>query len=91
MNSVVIWLFVRHEKVKAKSNILKVWFLKFRIQLQTEFNQLLISLNVCELLISGFGIPVDFVAAFQQGWKMGESFCIVTGFVLTFLGNNGVL
>ena len=49
---------------------------------------LLISINVSELLISLYGIPVDFVASIQLGWKLGESFCQLTGFLLTFLGKN---
>ena len=39
-----------------------------------------------EFLISVFGIPVDFVASAQHGWKMGKEFCIATGFILTLLG-----
>ena len=33
---------------------------------------------------------MDFTAALQFGWKMGEDACVFTGFVLTFLGNSEV-
>ena len=55
-------------------------------QLQTDFNILLISINISELLMSSYGIPVDFIASVQLGWKMGQFFCQLTGFLLTFLG-----
>ena len=55
-------------------------------QLQTEFNQLLVALCVCDLLNSAFGIPVDFAASLQLGWKLGQPLCVFTGFALTFLG-----
>ena len=55
-------------------------------QLQTEFNFLLMNITVSELIMSAYGVPVDFVAAFQLGWKLGKEFCLVTGFILTLLG-----
>ena len=39
-----------------------------------------------DLLIAVIGIPMDFAAAYQFGWKMGEIPCVFLGFVLTFLG-----
>ena len=42
--------------------------------------------SVSDLLIALIGIPMDFAAAYQFGWKMGEIPCIFLGFVLTFLG-----
>ena len=42
--------------------------------------------TISELIMSLYGVPVDLVAAAQLGWKMGEEMCLVTGFLLTFLG-----
>ena len=39
-------------------------------------------------LILSFGLPVDFIAAYTNGWKMGKNMCELTGFVLTTAGNN---
>ena len=44
--------------------------------------------SISDLLIAVFGVPMDFTAALQFGWKMGEGLCVFTGFVLTFLGND---
>ena len=44
------------------------------------------NITVSELIMSVYGVPVDFVAAFQLGWKLGKEFCLVTGFILTLLG-----
>lgn len=55
-------------------------------QLKTEFNFLLMNITFCELIMSVFGVPVDFIASAQLGWKLGEEFCRVTGFLLTLLG-----
>ena len=55
-------------------------------QLKTEFNFLLMNITFCELIMSVFGVPVDFTASAQLGWKLGEDFCRVTGFLLTLLG-----
>ena len=62
------------------------FFIAFQFQLQSEFNLLLINLIVVELLVSTLGLPFDGVAAYQQGWKMGDMACQVVGFTLTFLG-----
>ena len=61
------------------------------LQLQTDFNILLIWLNISELLVSIIGVPIDFVAALQFGWKLGYNVCVVTGWILTFLGKIGSL
>jgi hypothetical protein len=46
------------------------------------------NLILAELLVSLYGIPVDFTASAQGGWKMGSGLCKATGFILTTLGNN---
>ena len=55
-------------------------------QLKTEFNFLLMNITFSELIMSVFGVPVDFTASLQLGWKLGSEFCRVTGFLLTLLG-----
>ena len=42
--------------------------------------------SVSDLMIALLGIPMDFFASFQFGWKMGEGPCVFLGFALTFLG-----
>ena len=44
--------------------------------------------SVSDLMIALLGIPMDFFAALQFGWKMGEGPCVFLGFALTFLGKN---
>ena len=44
------------------------------------------NITVSQLIMSIYGVPVDLVAALQLGWKLGESFCLMTGFLLTFIG-----
>ena len=39
-----------------------------------------------ETLIAMFGIPIDTVATYQHGWKLGKNLCLATGFLLTTLG-----
>ena len=56
-------------------------------QLHGEFNSLLMNLVFAELVTAGYGIPVDFAASLQHGWKMGKGMCNATGFLLTLSGN----
>ena len=35
-----------------------------------------------------FGVPVNFVASIQHGWKMGKTVCDVFGFLLTLEGKS---
>ena len=44
------------------------------------------NLVLAETLIAVFGLPIDFLASYQYGWKMGKSFCVITGFIHTFSG-----
>lgn len=39
-----------------------------------------------ELLVVILGHPFDAIAAFQQGWEMGDIVCQSVGFSLTLLG-----
>ena len=36
-----------------------------------------------ELIMAVFGVPVNFTASLQHGWKLGKPFCEVHGFALT--------
>jgi hypothetical protein len=46
------------------------------------------NLVFAETIIATFGIPVDTVASFQHGWKMGKVACLTTGFILTTTGKH---
>ena len=36
-----------------------------------------------ELIMALFGVPVNFTAAIQHGWTLGETWCHAHGFFLT--------
>ena len=57
------------------------------IQLRTNYHFLLANLALTELLTGLYGIPVDMAASLMGGWQLGRTFCLLTGFLLTFLGN----
>ena len=57
-------------------------------QLRTNYHFLLVNLALTELLTGLYGIPVDMAASLMGGWKLGRTSCVLTGFLLTFLGNN---
>ncbi len=63
-----------------------IFELFFSQQIQTPFNFLLMNMILAETIIACFGIPVDSVASFQHGWKMGKRFCFATGFILSTAG-----
>ena len=56
-------------------------------QLRTNYHFLLVNLALTELLTGLYGIPVDMAASLMAGWKLGRASCVLTGFLLTFLGN----
>ena len=56
------------------------------LQIRTPFNYLLMNLVLAETLIAVFGLPIDFLASYYYGWKMGKSVCILTGFILSTSG-----
>ena len=60
-------------------------------QIRTPFNYLLMNLIIAESLITMYGLPVDFMATYHFGWKMGEKLCKATGFILTTSGKTGIL
>ena len=49
------------------------------------------NLIIAESLITMYGLPVDFMATYHFGWKMGEHLCKATGFILTTSGKTGIL
>ena len=59
-NSVIIVLFFKVRKVRKLSNLFHSDII---FQLQTDFNKLLISLLVGELLTAAFGTPIEFLAS----------------------------
>ena len=69
------------EKKQSTNNL-------FLFQIRTPFNYLLMNMILAETLIAMFGIPIDTVATYQRGWKLGKELCLATGFVLTTLGKN---
>ena len=44
------------------------------------------NLIFAELIMASFGVPVNFVASLQHGWKMGKLLCDVFGALLTLEG-----
>ena len=58
----------------------------YAFQIQTPFNYLLMNLVFTELITASYGLPVDFIATYSYGWKMGRSLCEGTGFILTATG-----
>jgi len=64
-----------------------IFWLYYRVKaLRTDFNLLLMNLLFGELVMSVFGIPVDFLASARYGWDMGAGMCRATGFILTLFG-----
>ena len=53
------------------------------LQLHDDFTTLLMNMIFAELIMALFGVPVNFTAAIQHGWKLGETFCHAHGFLLT--------
>ena len=44
------------------------------------------NLIFAELIMASFGVPVNFVASLQHGWKMGKLLCDIFGSLLTLEG-----
>ena len=44
---------------------------------------LLMNLIFAELIMALYGVPVNFLASLQKGWKMGKLMCETFGFSLT--------
>ena len=46
----------------------------------------LLNLVLADFIIAGYGVPVDFKATIDLGWKSGRPLCYATGFILTTAG-----
>ena len=60
-------------------------------QVLDDFTILLMNMIFAELVMVLFGVPVNFIASIQHGWKMGETVCDVFGFLLTLEGESEIL
>ena len=49
------------------------------------------NLVLTELITASYGLPIDFIATYSYGWKMGKSLCEATGFILTATGKKCVI
>ena len=84
------YYFLLHYTSLRKFGLNKVYLLYFKyfliFQIRTPFNYVLMNMVFAEFVIAAFGLPVDFMASFYHGWKMGQTLCHVTGFILTTTG-----
>ena len=60
-------------------------------QVLDDFTILLMNMIFAELVMVLFGVPVNFIASIQHGWKMGKTVCDVFGFLLTLEGESETL
>ena len=60
-------------------------------QVLDDFTILLMNMIFAELVMVLFGVPVNFIASIQHGWKMGKTVCDVFGFLLTLEGESEIL
>ena len=60
-------------------------------QVLDDFTILLMNMIFAELIMVLFGVPVNFIASIQHGWKMGKTVCDVFGFLLTLEGESETL
>ena len=60
-------------------------------QVLDDFTILLMNMIFAELVMVLFGVPVNFIASIQHGWKMGKTVCDVFGFLLTLEGESQTL
>ena len=49
------------------------------------------NLVLTELITASYGLPIDFIATYSYGWKMGKPLCEATGFILTATGKKCVI
>ena len=64
---------------------------KMSFQVLDDFTILLMNMIFAELVMVLFGVPVNFIASIQHGWKMGKTVCDVFGFMLTLEGESKTL
>jgi thiamine transporter ThiT len=44
------------------------------------------NLVLAESIITIYGLPIDFLASYYFGWKMGKTLCLLSGVMLTISG-----
>eukprot|EP00095_Tigriopus_kingsejongensis_P002849 snap_masked-scaffold442_size170051-processed-gene-0.6 protein:Tk02849 transcript:snap_masked-scaffold442_size170051-processed-gene-0.6-mRNA-1 annotation:"hypothetical protein TcasGA2_TC007259" len=54
--------------------------------IRTPFNYILMNMIFSDSCIAFYGVPVDFMASYGYGWKLGKKLCLTTGFILTTVG-----
>ncbi|XP_059087850.1 rhodopsin-like [Tigriopus californicus] len=54
--------------------------------IRTPFNYILMNMIFSDSCIVFYGVPVDFMASYGYGWKLGKQLCLSTGFILTTVG-----
>ena len=78
--------------MKLQQKCCSLYFTKCSIlQIQTPFNYLLMNIVFTELISAAYGLPIDFLATYTYGWKMGRQLCEITGFILTTSGKSSKL
>ena len=58
---------------------------------QTPYNIILINLSTVELLLAVSGISTDIICLLQNGWKLGENICVISGVLITTSGLVSIL
>ena len=76
--------FMFYIKYPPSLKLKLIIFLYF--QLRTDFNDLLMNLIIAELILAGYGVPVNFTNSLLYGWKLGKNMCLLHGFFLTLSG-----
>ena len=67
------------------------YMINMSFQVLDDFTILLMNMIFAELVMVLFGVPVNFIASIQHGWKMGKTVCDVFGFLLTLEGESETL
>ena len=60
-------------------------------QVWDDFTILLMNMIFAEMIMALVGIPINFIASIQRGWKMGKIVCDVSGFLVTLEGKSRIL
>ena len=60
-------------------------------QVWDDFTILLMNMIFAEMIMALVGIPINFIASIQRGWKMGKTVCDVSGFLVTLEGKSRIL
>ena len=66
-----------------RNKLQNVTAIQIYFQLHNDFHLLLMNLIFAEMIMALFGVPVNFAASLQKGWKMGQTVCEAFGFSIT--------